>query len=179
MAKGSGKKQPRPAAPKGKSQPVLPGSLVPGAGKQIAPKSVLSLHANALDDDHSHPVWRLSLLDREHSGNWSWKIDESTLGTIVDLLIQMEKLTWKQIRTQTAATTKKVRARHHSQAVDTLCKEAQNRLVELGLDGWDELFRFRLDGPGRLWGILSRESPRVFYPIWWDDEHQVYPLGKD
>jgi hypothetical protein len=179
MAKGSGKKPPRPNTPKGKSQPVLPGSHAPGVGRHIAPKPVLALHADVMDDDRSHPIWRLSLLDRDHNGSWSWKVDEPTLAFIIDFLIQMEKLTWKQIRTQGAAYVDKIRARHHSQAVDTLCKEAQDRLVELGLDQWDELFRFRVDQLGRLWGVLSKESPRVFYPIWWDPDHRVYPLDHD
>lgn len=27
----------------------------------------------------------------------------------------------------------------------------------------------------RLWGVLSSDSPRIFYPIWWDPDHKVCP----
>ena len=173
------KRQPVPKPPKGKNKPVIPGSVAPGTDKPIAPRSVLALHADSHDDDLCHPVWRLSLLDVDHDGEWSWRINGSTLDTIVQFMIQMERLTWKQIRTQQAATTTRARARHHSQQVETLAADAQRRLSELGLDDVDELFRFRVDQKGRLWGVLSRESPRVFYPIWWDDDHRVYPIDYD
>jgi len=50
---------------------------------------------------------------------------------------------------------------------------AQRRLQHLSLDDFDELFRFRLGNKRRLWGILDGD---VFYPLWWDADHKVYPL---
>ncbi|MEV0754992.1 hypothetical protein [Streptosporangium sp. NPDC050280] len=170
------KRQPVPAVPKGKSKPVVPGSLAPGAGKPIAPKKLLGVHTNSDDDDLRHPVWRLSLLDREHDGSWSWKIDGATLMTIIEALTAMERLTWREIRVQQAHSKSRSLAKHHAQPVGSLCAEAQKRLGDLGLDDWDELFRFRIMQKGRLWGVLSNESPRVFYPIWWDPEHLVSPV---
>lgn len=179
MARKS-KAKPEPARPDRKGRPVIPDSLAPGSGKPIIPRKLAGVHTASLDDDLHHPVWRLSLLDREHVGSWSWQIDEATLVTIVDFLTSMERLSWKEIRAQTASSKKRTLARHHFQAVSTLCQEAQERLAELGLDDWDEMFRFRAGGQlGRLWGIVSNDSPRVFYPIWWDADHLVYPLDKD
>lgn len=40
---------------------------------------------------------------------------------------------------------------------------------------WDQMFRFRLGNMERLWGVISDEDPRVFYPIWWDPLHKVCP----
>jgi hypothetical protein len=174
------KNRPVPVSPRSKDRPVVPGSLAPGSGKPIIPRKLAGIHTAPLDDDLHHPVWRLSLLDRDHAGSWSWQIDESTLVTIVEFLTSMERLSWKEIRAQTASGARRTLPRHHFQAVSTLCDEAQDRLSKLGLDDWDELFRFRAGGQrGRLWGILSNDSPRVFYPIWWDAEHLVYPIDRD
>jgi hypothetical protein len=173
---GKPKSKPVPKPLNGKKQPVIPGSVHPGTGKEIAPRRLLGVHTNSDDDDLGHPLWRLSLLDHEHNGSWSWRTGGAGIVKIVAFLTQMERLTWKEIRTQQVRGQRRTLARHHAQAVNTLCSEARNRLEELGLDDWDELFRFRLEGDARLWGILSNESPRVFYPIWWDPLHQVYPL---
>lgn len=54
--------------------------------------------------------------------------------------------------------------------------EATRRLQALRLDDFDELFRFRLGNLPRLWGILDGD---IFYPVWWDPDHEVYPLEHD
>lgn len=56
-----------------------------------------------------------------------------------------------------------------------MISEAQTRLEELKLDDEEELFRFRLDGTARVWGI--REG-RVFKILWWDPEHEICPSNK-
>ena len=53
-----------------------------------------------------------------------------------------------------------------------LCPAAQRRLLDLRLDEFDELFRFRLGNLERLWGVIHLD---VFYPVWWDPEHKVCP----
>ncbi|GAA0403244.1 hypothetical protein GCM10009530_64050 [Microbispora corallina] len=177
---GRSKTTPTRSPKNGKAKPAFPPSRIPESDKPAVPRRLQSVHTDGTNNDQRKPVWRLSLLDRDHDGSWSWAIDGATLLTIVDFLRDMEKLTWKEIKLQQAATSRKVRARHHGQAVETLCQEARDRLNELGLDDCDELFRFRVkDQKGRLWGILSNESPRVFYPIWWDAEHEVYPVDKN
>jgi hypothetical protein len=65
--------------------------------------------------------------------------------------------------------------KHHYQPTNTLCPEAQTRIRERQLEGFD-LFRFRLSNLERLWGLILEG---VFYPIWWDPLHEVYPLQGD
>lgn len=125
--------------------------------------------------DEQHPVWRTSLLDRGHDGSWSWKITDQTLVKIVDFLTEMERLTWREIRQQQAGGNRRRGPKHKPIPRNHLCKEAQDRLLELQLDDFDELFRFRTGNMERLWGVLSSDSPRIFYPIWWDPDHQVCP----
>src|ERR1022692_1498290 len=126
----------------------------------------------------SHPKWGLSLLDLDHAGSWSWGVDEVTLRTIVAFLCSMERLTWTEIRAQTAGSKSGSHRKHHTIATERLCAEALQRLRELSLDDQDELFRFRHGNFPRLWGIVE-DSSGTFYPLWWDPDHKVYPLDPD
>lgn len=144
----------RSSIPQAKEQPVLPRPLqgIVSGGK--------------------HPAWRLSLLDLEHDGRWSWNVTDAALRQIVAFLTQMERLTWTEIRAQLTGSRSGSHRKHHSIPLEALCSEAQRRLQELGLDEFDELFRFRLNNMTRLWGIVHDS---VFYVLWWDPDHQVYP----
>lgn len=127
------------------------------------------------DLDKQHPVWRTSLLDLDHAGSWSWAVRDDTLIKIIDLLTELERLTWREIRQQQTGGNRRRGPKHKSIPRDHLWKEAQDRLEELQLDDFEELFRFRTGNMERLWGVLSGDSPRVFYPIWWDPDHKVCP----
>jgi hypothetical protein len=84
----------------------------------------------------------------------------------------MERLTWTEIYAQLTSSKRGSHRKHHAMPAAQLCGEAQRRLEELRLDDFDELFRFRLGNMRRLWGIVDDE---VFYPVWWNAEHRVYP----
>ncbi|MEU5811199.1 hypothetical protein [Streptomyces sp. NPDC047718] len=53
-----------------------------------------------------------------------------------------------------------------------LCKEAYERLAEMGRDDMTEIHRLRLMGAQRLYGFLDGN---VFHVVWWDPDHKVYP----
>ncbi|WP_343932276.1 hypothetical protein [Nesterenkonia lutea] len=92
---------------------------------------------------------------------------------LLKFLEECGKKTWGEIEQETSGGHRK----HHGQPLDSLCAEARERLRAQGLteDSEEELFRFRLTGPGRLWGF---KSGSLFKLIWWDENHQVYPLEK-
>jgi hypothetical protein len=169
------KRKPTPTATVKKAVPVPPSNAQ--AGKQV-PKRLRGI-AEIPGNDEDRPVWRLSLLDHEYNRDWSWRgIDGPTLLTIIDLLAQMERLSWKEIRAQITGGRRRG-PKHKLIPVEHLCEAAQRRLVELELDDLAELFRFRTGNLGRLWGVISEESPRVFYPVWWDPLHKVCPSTDD
>lgn len=124
--------------------------------------------------DKRHPTWRLSLLDLEHAGSWSWSVDEDALRQITAFLAEMERLTWTEIKAQMFNSKKGSHRKHHAMPPDQLCPEARDRLRMLRLDDVDELFRFRLGNLPRLWGVIDPDG--VFYPVWWDPGHKVYPM---
>jgi hypothetical protein len=126
--------------------------------------------------DGRHPAWRLSFLDVEHSGDWSWQLGEEDLHEIVRFLRDMERLTWTEIYAQLTSSKRGSHRKHHQMPVTQLCGDAQRRLEELRLDDFDELFRFRLGNTRRLWGIIDDD---VFYPVWWDANHKVYPQDRE
>jgi hypothetical protein len=141
----------------------------------LLPRGLLGI-ADAPDTgnpDGAHPSWRLALLDLEHDGSWSWKIGEGDLKKIIAFLTEMERLTWAQVKAQMTGGKRAGHRTHHSMLFDSLCPEAKRRLRECQLEGFD-LFRFRLSQHERLWGVIYDE---VFYPVWWDANHEVYPLA--
>lgn len=153
-----------PSPPQRKERPTLPPMLMgiadaPDTGKP----------------EDAHPSWRLTLLDLEHAGSWSWKVGEADLEKIISFLTQLERLTWGEVKAQLYNTKKSGSHRkHHAMPSEVLCREAQQRLRERQLEGF-EFFRFRLGYSSRLWGFIDRG---VFYPMWWDPEHKVYPMDK-
>ncbi|OEJ57752.1 hypothetical protein BGM19_07000 [Streptomyces agglomeratus] len=157
----------------GKNNKHVPSSALPDAAARIPLRLLGVATPGELEDQH--PVWRLSLLDREHVGSWSWGIDDSSLVKIVDFLTEMERLTWREVRAQMTSSKRRRGLKHKSIPIAHLCKEAQDRLQELQFDDFEELFRFRTGNMERLWGVISGDSPRVFYPIWWDADHKVCP----
>jgi hypothetical protein len=76
--------------------------------------------------------------------------------------------TWNEIRAD--------RKRDHSAQPAQLCKKAQERLRTIQLDDVDVLFRFRLTGTHRLWGY---QCGQYFVVLWWDPDHQVWPMSGD
>lgn len=152
---------PKPSAPQRKELPVRPRWL---AGVANGPPG-------------SRPTWRLSRLDLDHAGSWSWTVTAADLREIVEFLSQMERLTWTEIKSQLTSSRSGSHRKHHPMPVERLCEEAQRRLETLRLDV-DELFRFRLSGRRRLWGAID-DGDGSFYAVWWDPDHRVYPVDRD
>ena len=87
-------------------------------------------------------------------------------------LAEWSKLTWAEIEKLSTGTGHQM---HHSMQAWDLSKEAQERLTQLEKSS-DVMFRFRLGGKPRLWGfrILSE-----FEVLWYDPEHEIYPVEVD
>ncbi|NHT18738.1 hypothetical protein [Cellulomonas sp. IC4_254] len=82
---------------------------------------------------------------------------------------------WEELRRQTTGSGTR-RPRYHSHEFDEVRPEAQERLSTLGHDlVFERLVRYRTSGKGRAWGF---EVDGVFYLLWWDTEHAVYPVSR-
>ena len=108
------------------------------------------------------PLWAFGRFD--NAGDWCWsKIGESDAMLMVQRLKGYEGMTWTQIQ----------QARHnHFIEPREIIPKAQRRLRDLGRGETDALFSMSLGGKIRLWGV-RRDG--VFFALWWDPNHEIYP----
>jgi hypothetical protein len=122
------------------------------------------------------PVWSFKFLDLDHP-QWGYHAqDIKTRNSIVDHLRKREGQTWKDIHQELGMHNTK----SHYIPVSDLIKEAQDRLRYLNINSAlfaDEIFSLRLTGAGRLWGQID-DLNGAFYIIWYDPEHEIYPVKK-
>jgi hypothetical protein len=112
------------------------------------------------------PTWKFGRFDVD--GPWGHaQIDRKILlQDILPKLRNYESMSWSDI----------VANRHHNHSVPIhdLISKARQRLDDLGIED-DTLFRFRLTGTQRVWGIRDRDA---FYILWWDPDHEICPSPK-
>ncbi len=116
------------------------------------------------DANQAQVVWSFYHFDNEdwrHSDT-DWHV---SFAEVAERLGQYSRRTWAEI----ASDPK----RDHPCEPASLCPEAQRKLLALGFDTVDQVFRFRFDGTQRLWGFRDRQ---YFIALWWDPDHQVYPV---
>jgi len=123
----------------------------------------------------ARPIFSFQYADRTYVGKWPWPTGDES-GELLEFLCEIGRLTWNEIRAQTTGGRDRHR-KHHEMGFDSVCREAGERISLLGHDEvFEELFRFRLAGRKRLWGYIN--GP-VFYVLWWDAAHAVYPTDRD
>lgn len=111
------------------------------------------------------PVWSLRVLDVD--GPYCFfRTTITKAREIRKKLADFESMTWASIEGPQS----------HFVQVEDLARDAQRRLVEIGQDDIDELFSLRLSGRERIYGI--RGPTGVLKLLWWDADHQVYPVEK-
>ena len=97
--------------------------------------------------------------------------------SIDDIVSMFEHLKSYEQRTWNAIIHEN-RRRDHPMPISTLINEAREYLTNtLRIDQGDEIFRLRFEGKIRLWGF-KKPGSRVFEIIWFDPEHEIYPVEK-
>ena len=114
---------------------------------------------------HDKPKWRIAFID--YDGRWGFNglTNKEKLIDILTKLKDFEGMKWGEIEGN----------HHHLISITNICKDAKNRLLEIGKDDYQDLFSFGLSGIERLWGIRQHEA---FYILWWDPNHSVCPSKK-
>ena len=113
------------------------------------------------------PLWSFAKCDLEGS-DWSWeKITSEDLVQVLRRLGEHESRSWKDILLDKS-----------NGAIDMdherLSAAAKNRLEDRTLLTFDKIYKLRVDGPGRVWGVRVE---RTLHIVWWDPEHGVYPMN--
>ena len=114
------------------------------------------------------PVWSIQHFDIQ--SDWGKGRIEVPAHLWDDLFVKLrnyESMTWGEIM--------KDKDHNHSVAVTQLIPEAQERLKQLNQDDVDSVFRLRLSGKQRVWGIRDRQILKL---LWWDPEHEICPSVK-
>jgi hypothetical protein len=109
----------------------------------------------------SRVSWRFGSVDPD--GPWGWHVNERLTVDLHDFLCSMEKQTWPMDRSKQIP-------------VENICRGAQRRLEERGLDDAEDLVELRVTGAGRIWGIRYGS---IFAFLWWDPQHEVCPSLRD
>lgn len=93
-------------------------------------------------------------------------MDGAILGEVLQRLKSFESMTWAEIDGPTGG---------HGVETRRISRAARHRLTEIQQDDAEVLFSLRVTGRRRVWGILDEH---VFKVLWWDPEHEVYPVEK-
>lgn len=116
------------------------------------------------------PAWAFSRCDTE---KWALCGCKEIYDSVIKKLGDFEGLTWMEIMSQSGGRSHGTNS--HFEDVGELIREAQKRLRELHLDDLDQVFSLRLSGTERIYGILN---DRVLRIIWYDPNHEIYPMSK-
>jgi hypothetical protein len=149
---------------------------LPGAAVRTPKKASDLVIGQDLDLRNSHPCWNFAHMDTTYAGSWDWNLDVDEQASFFGLLKEMQRLTWAEIEKLTYNGSGGYRKPlHHAMPTEGLCDEAKDRLHAIRLGEQETLYRFRLGSTVRLWGAFlpGRHELSV---IWWDRDHQVYPL---
>lgn len=112
----------------------------------------------------ANPRWKFRRVD--HDGRWGIdSVASPVFAEIVKALASFETMTFNEIFHQGGEPGK-----HY--APESLCKDAQDRLIELMYDDETRISRLRIGAKKRLYGFVRDDA---FEVLWWDPEHEVCP----
>ncbi|MEN2710026.1 hypothetical protein ACQKOH_16175 [Sphingomonas sp. NPDC092331] len=116
--------------------------------------------------EDGHPLaWRFGQVDK--AGPFAWDIHPfDKFHEVVHKLIEFEDKNWNEITANGS----------HPIETSQLSTQARSRLIEIERDDLDYLLSLRLSGPNRVWCV---KTGHIIRPLWWDENHQVYPVKKD
>jgi len=136
------------------------------------PRSII-INPNSFYDEV--PVWSFKFSDFEHY-KWGINANSDLLSEVVLKLKEFERMRWKEILITTSG--RKNNTRNHFIPLTSLVAEAQKRFYDLNLSEifGDQICSLALMGKLRLFGFVDENG--VFYLIWIDKEHEVYPVYK-
>ena len=115
---------------------------------------------NPLEYRTEHPAWNFATSDRLF---WTFSSDTvgyAFWGEVLPFLQSLEALTWQEILNY-------ANNKHHLVAIETLNKNARDRLYELHVEA-ESIMSLRLTGCHRLYGYLEGA---LFHLLWFDPNH--------
>lgn len=148
------------------SKKVNPSGVKKTIKKEVPPESnKKAIHSENPDESLDKPIgWNFRLMDQ--AGSWPCTFKKLT--KVREQLISCENKKYRELFNR--------RGHSHTMPADALCKTAQKRLEDLGLDSAALLHQLEIGPPpGRLWGIIEHN---IFHLLWLDPKHTVYPMPR-
>ena len=88
-------------------------------------------------------------------------------------LSNLDNQLWGEILTTTSG--RRSGTRNHNISLLDLVSDAQKRAAEISIDDFEELCSIAINSRMRIWGYIA---DGIFYIIWFDPEHEIYPTQK-
>lgn len=120
------------------------------------------------------PVFRFELLDRNGEYAFDLSRDDFNEHDFLEKMIHYSQMSWGDIERQ---THDKGKSKHHFlRPYERLSRPARTRLVQMQLDDFsDSIFSFAFNNLTRIIGIRVED---LFYVLWYDASHGVYPVSR-
>ena len=126
--------------------------------------------------DRETIVWAFGIVDLE--GPWGWRTEAGRVwwSEILPKLQDFESMTWEEIMRAAGGRTRGNNS--HFVSVESLTRQARDRLTEIRQEDVSELFSLRLTATARIYGIRDRRALKL---LWYDPNHgtntrAVYPV---
>ena len=143
------------------------GAKVPRFGAQ--PQVSKTAKATEKPDEYwrRFPAWRIARV--EFIAPWGWhELTAEQVRAIHSKLSEFERMTWDEILIRS-------KKQNHLVRVEIICKQARDRLGEIGYGDQERLVSLHFSGRERVWGALS---DGVMTVLWWDPRLEICPCLK-
>ena len=145
----------------------MPNKNVKGNDKKHS-KNVIKVSNST---DCQTPLWSFGKVD--NGGKFRFSQEDINTELVIEKLISLSTMTWSEIK---KATHDKGKSKNHELNYEGICAEGKDRIREKKLtEDADSIFSFALTNKIRLIGL---KEGRVFYVIWYDPNHDFYPVNK-
>ena len=121
---------------------------------------------------NKHPLWAFQRCDFDHP-EWGMACNADMLNKVFKYLSGLESQSWGEILSATSG--RKHNTRNHLIQLIRLDTKAQKRASEINIDEFDGLYSIATQSLMRIWGLITNG---VFYVIWFDPKHEIYPTSK-
>jgi len=150
-------------------------NVAPHKARQIHEPTRTPRTAVTADNWNSSVTWCVTRCDED--GTWGWGEPRQVSvgewrGVIRPAFANFCDLTWAEIDKFASGSGHKM---HHSHEISEIAAEAQRRWLDIGLEEYDTLFRFRLGGQRcRAWGFKIGAH---FHMVWYERHHRIYNVS--
>ena len=117
-------------------------------------------------------IWIFDNIDADGAFAFNPSRSDFEAQVVLGKIISYSGMTWREIAEHTHDESK---SKHHFLDYEGLSDAAKKRLEakKIGNDKWEQIFSFALTNKLRIIGLREDEK---FHVLWYDPNHEVYPV---